>query len=103
MNATVPLLDMARIAAAEAQPLPPTPRDLSAEEIRARFPTDAHARTYLQALRWPQGLECPRCGKSDAPVYSIAANPARKVRAGLLECGGCHRQFTVTVGTWFED
>ncbi len=87
----------------KAPPLPPTPLDLTGAQIRERFSSDAAAREYLHALRWPGQMACLHCKQSDVPVYAIAANPARKVRPGLLECGACHRQFTVTVGTFFED
>jgi hypothetical protein len=88
-----------------AAPLPfaPTPRDLTTEQLRARFGTDAQARAYLQNLRWPAKIVCLHCKQDDVPVYTIAPNPARKVRLGLLECSACHKQFTVTVGTFFED
>ena len=33
----------------------------------------------------------------------IAANPAKKIRAGLRYCSNCKSQFTVTIGTIFED
>ena len=33
----------------------------------------------------------------------IAANPAKKIRAGLKRCGDCRKQFTVRVGTIFEE
>ncbi|WP_041374457.1 IS1595 family transposase [Phenylobacterium zucineum] len=69
-----------------------------------RFATDEAARAYLEAVRWPEGPVCPHCGNADAArVYEIAANPAKKVRAGLRECKECGKQFTVTVGTIFED
>lgn len=66
---------------------------------------DEEARTTLERLRWPHGPVCPRCANAgDAGgIYRIAANPETRVRAGLLECGACRKQFTVTVGTFFAD
>lgn len=90
-------------AATSSTSLPPTPLDFGAKEIRARLPDDAAARAYLTALRWPEGIACLHCGQAELPVYTIAPNPAKKVRLGLLECAVCHKQFTVTVGTFFED
>ncbi len=54
------------------------------------------ARERLEALRWPDGPECPHCG-------SVKAWPL-KTRPGLYKCGEylCGKQFTVTVGTVFE-
>jgi transposase-like protein len=80
-----------------------TPPDLTLDQINTQFSTDETARAYLEAVRWPNGPVCAHCGNS-APgtIYDIAANPAKKVRAGLRECKACGEQFTVTVGTIFE-
>lgn len=64
---------------------------------------DEAARGYLEAVRWPGGPQCPHCRNADpARIYEIAANPEKKVRAGLRECKECGKQFTVTIGTIFE-
>src|SRR5262245_3067314 len=82
----------------------PTPRGLTLDEISQHFSTDEKAREYLEAVRWPNGPVCAHCGNADsAKVYKLAANPGKKVREGLYECAECHKQFTVTVGTIFED
>ena len=61
------------------------------------------ARTYFEGIRWPDGPVCPHCGNADASrIYSIAANPKHKVRAGLYECQDCHGQFTVRTGGVME-
>ena len=54
------------------------------------------ARERLEALRWPDGPECPHCGSIKA--WKIDTRP------GLYKCGEyqCGKQFTVTVGTVFE-
>lgn len=81
-----------------------TPPDLTLDQIMARFNTDETARAYLEAVRWPNGPVCAHCGNADrARIYDLAANPAKKVRAGLRQCKECGEQFTVTVGTVFED
>jgi transposase-like protein len=81
-----------------------TPKGLTLEQIMKRFGTDEAAREYLESVRWPKGPVCPHCGNCDAGrIYPIAANPAKKIRAGLRECKECTKQFTVTVGTIFED
>ncbi len=50
---------------------------------------------YAKNLRWPDGnVVCPRCG--DAKNYFI------KTRK-LWLCRGCNKQFTLKVGTIFED
>ena len=35
-------------------------------------------------------------------IGKIKANPAKRVRIGLHQCGDCRKQFTVKVGTVFE-
>jgi transposase-like protein len=57
------------------------------------------AREYLEAMHWPEGAICPHCGESER-VTRLAAATAR---AGLHMCNACRKQFTVTVGTVFED
>jgi len=88
----------------QTPPTPATPADLTLDQIMEHFNTPEAARTYLEAIRWPDGPFCPHCGNADAAsIYSITANKASKVRAGLRECKACDKQFTVTVGTIFED
>jgi transposase-like protein len=85
-------------------PHPMTPEGVTLDEIMQRFGTDEAAREYVEAVRWPNGPVCPHCGNNDQTrLYEIAANPAKKIRAGLRECRECGKQFTATVGTIFED
>ncbi|MGA3024033.1 MAG: IS1595 family transposase [Bryobacteraceae bacterium] len=46
------------------------------------------------ALRWPDGITCPRCGSKEHSFIST-----RKI----WFCKGCKKQFTVKVGSIFED
>ena len=77
------------------------PEDLNLVQIIEHFSTEKKARAYLESIRWPDGPACPHCGGTEK-IYSIEENKAKKIRAGLYECGDCHGQFTVTVGTIFE-
>jgi transposase-like protein len=63
------------------------------------------ARRLLEELRWPNGPICPRQGCNHNEVYAIKpkAGSKRPARAGLYKCAACLKQFTVTVGTIFED
>lgn len=84
----------------------PTPDDLTLDEIQSRFGTDESARQYLEEIRWPNGVVCPRpeCKNADQNrIWKIEENPEKKIRAGLYHCAECDKQFTVTVGTIFED
>ncbi len=51
-------------------------------------------REFVAALRWPQGPVCPRCGVVE-PLFL----QTRK----LWKCRACKKQFSVKVGTIFED
>jgi len=82
----------------------PTPKDLTLDEINQRFASDETAREYIESLLWPNGAVCPHCKNSDQKsIWKIQANPAKKIRAGLHRCAKCNKEFTVTVGTIFED
>src|ERR1700730_6581965 len=51
---------------------------------------------YMVALRWPNGVECPTCGRKDAKFLASQ---------GKWQCKSVHhhRQFSAKVGTIFED
>jgi len=51
-------------------------------------------RGFLAHLRWPDGIACPSCGSFDTSDM-----PTRK----MWRCRLCRRQFSVKVGTIFED
>lgn len=60
------------------------------------------AHEFVESVLWPNGPHCPRCGSLDR-ITKVKANPEKRVRVGLYRCGSCKRQFTVKVGTVFED
>jgi len=62
-------------------------------EMESRFSDEAACRSYLFALRWPQGFVCPRCGARQAWAMS----------RGLWLCQQCRAQVSVTAGTIFQD
>lgn len=67
----------------------------------AIFTSEPAARLFIESLRWPNGIVvCPRCGQAGR-CYRI--QPGAGIRPGLYKCGGCRRNFTVTVNTVFED
>jgi transposase-like protein len=67
-------------------------------EFTRAFDTDEKCRSFLEEIRWPDGPTCPHC--SSKKVYKYKS---RVYRRGLYVCGECEKQFTVTVGTIFED
>jgi transposase-like protein len=58
------------------------------------YADDANAWTFLVELRWPNGVRCPCCGCESVGFI----NTRRK-----WNCRQCKRQFSVQVGTIFED
>ena len=54
------------------------------------------ATEYVASRRWPDGPVCPRCGLVDKKHYYL------KTRR-VWKCRSCKKQFSVKVGTIFED
>ena len=61
------------------------------------------ARALLESLRWPSGPTCPHCNFNEVYTLTARAGRQRPARRGLYSCAACRNQFTVTVGTIFED
>jgi transposase-like protein len=61
------------------------------------FHDENAAREHLEALCWPNGPVCPRCGSDN-----VRRLGGKSYTAGALHCRSCRRKFTVTVGTLFE-
>jgi len=58
----------------------------------------------LEKLLWPDGPVCPHCGViGEATKMDREEGSDTHGRKGLYQCNGCRKQFTVTVGTIFED
>lgn len=55
---------------------------------------EEQCRMFLEQLRWPQGVRCPRCD-ADRGISRIESR-------GQFECGVCGYQFSVRVGTIFH-
>jgi transposase-like protein len=54
---------------------------------------------WVEARVWPNGPICPHCGGFDR----IGKMRGKATRIGLYKCYQCRKQFTVKVGTVFED
>jgi transposase-like protein len=75
----------------------PMPREPKTLLDAVRYFSDVEVcREFLAKLRWPNGVVCPTCGSVDVGFISTR---------GLWECKNKHprRQFSVKVGTIFED
>lgn len=61
-----------------------------------RYGDDQKCRNYLEHLRWPDGIRCPKCGGSK--VSSILKRDQHN-----CDSESCGYQFSVTAGTIFHD
>ncbi len=68
--------------------------DIDLLALAERFHSEEKCRAYLEALRWPDGVRCPRC--QGDKVSRIQAR-------GQYDCDSCRYQFSVTAGTIFHD
>lgn len=63
-------------------------------DVHEMFSTDEKCREILKRLRWPNGVECPRCKGKAVDL---------ETEKQLFYCAECDYQFTVTSGTIFHD
>jgi transposase-like protein len=68
--------------------------EMNLVKLVERFRSEDECRAYLEELRWPDGVECPRC---DGTVIS------RIKERHQFDCDSCRYQFSVTAGTIFHD
>ena len=65
------------------------------------FQDEAAAYARVESLLWPFGPVCPHCGNNDqGRIHKLAG---KSTRPGLRKCNECRKQFTVKMGTIFED
>ena len=73
-------------------------------QIAPRYRNEDVARELFEKARWPDGTVCPHCGaRKRASKLESRPDSKRPVRRGVWQCNRCRKQFTVTVGTIFED
>lgn len=77
------------MALAMPRPLP-VPRSLP--EFQRLFPDDATCIRYMEAVRWPDGFQCPACAEKGTP-QRLASRPS------VLRCRVCKHEASVTSGT----
>jgi transposase-like protein len=68
--------------------------DMNLVQLVEKFADENKCRRYLEALRWPDGVTCPRC--QCKTVYRVFDRDQ-------FDCASCRYQFSVTVGTIFKD
>jgi transposase-like protein len=68
--------------------------EINLVKLVERFRGEDECRAYLEELRWPDGVGCPRCG--DMTISRIKERHK-------FDCDSCRYQFSVTAGTIFHD
>lgn len=62
------------------------------------FNNEEAARKHFEAIRWPEGPICPRCGV----MGQTTLVKGKSHRPGMYQCNACREPFTVTVGSVME-
>ena len=70
-----------------------TPNGMNLPRLISEYGDETTCRKYLEAIRWPDGVKCPRDGKNATWLGSVE----------VWECNSCHYQFTVRVGSVLQD
>ncbi len=80
-----------------------TDKDINLVTLLPILTNEDKAREFMEAKRWPNGAVCPHCQCGE--TYKLTAKEGSKspVRPGVYKCKACRKQFTVRVGTIFED
>src|SRR5436190_9558494 len=70
--------------------------EMNLVELIDRFGDEDKCRTYLERLRWPDGVTCPRCDSTT--VAHVTTRNQFSCKAA-----GCGYRFSVRAGTIFQD
>ena len=66
---------------------------MSADLTAPHFTDSDKAREHLEALHWPNGPICPKCGECE----NVTRLKGKSTRPGVVLCNSCRKPFTVTV------
>lgn len=83
--------------------------DLNLSNLAKHFSDEEAAYGLVEKMRWPHGPICPHCGIVDDATYLTPKDGPRKTSTGKVsyrrvwQCNECRKQFSVLVGTVFED
>ena len=69
-------------------------QDVNLITLVERYHDEDTCHAYLEELRWPDGVTCPRCGSKSI---------SRIQKPEVFDCNSCRYQFSVTSGTIFHD
>ena len=63
------------------------------------FHDEGAAYRHVESILWPDGPICPKCGS----LNNAYRMKGKRARPGLRRCRDCKKDFTVKIGTIFED
>ena len=69
-------------------------QDINLVNLIEKYHNEDKCRAYLEELRWPNGIACPRCGSASISML---------LERDQYDCNSCRYQFSVTSGTIFHD
>jgi transposase-like protein len=70
-------------------------------ELPAACSDELAAVEFMERQRWGDNAACPHCGATD--VYQMRGRNGQRNARFLWRCRACAEQFTVRIGTVFED
>src|SRR5919201_6716907 len=68
--------------------------DVNLVDLCEQYHSEDRCRAYLEELRWPDGVVCPRCEGTTI---------SRIQKRHQFDCDSCRYQFSVKAGTLFHD
>ena len=69
-------------------------QEVNLSELLEGSPNEERCRAYLEELRWPDGVRCPRCSSDKI---------SRIKTRDQFDCDACRYRFSVAAGTVFHD
>jgi transposase-like protein len=78
-------------------------RDLNLATLADLFTNEDAAGAFVERRVWPDGPVCPHCESREVSKLTARAGSKKPVRPGVYKCRTCRKQFTVRIGTIFED
>lgn len=93
----------------ESEAMAETPLDLGFERRLVADPAglfeasqnDIDAAVYLEKMRWPDGITCPKCGSDRCYVEGTIQGTARPEQR-ICKCRICSRNWSVRAGTFMQ-
>ena len=70
-------------------------------DVARSFTSEAKCMSYLESLRWPNGVSCPFCDRREVSITE-RRKPSKNRSQRFWQCLSCKGQFRVTTRTVFQ-